>query len=90
MRATNSYSKAAWELLTVFLERPGDNLHRFPRGFRKAIGSSQAALEQFLGKKLRELFFSSIFQEVKQSLLIQSKINYAKKRNFKHQHQDKN
>jgi hypothetical protein len=54
----NGVSKAKWELQTGFLKPHGSyirlfkhllrSVHRFPGGFRKAICSSHAALEQLL------------------------------------------
>jgi hypothetical protein len=50
MGATNRFSEAAWELQMVFLIFLCllRSVHRFPGGFRKAICSSHAALEQLL------------------------------------------
>jgi hypothetical protein len=45
MGATNSFSEAAWELQMAF-PKPLRSVHRIPGGFRKAIFSSHAALEQ--------------------------------------------
>jgi hypothetical protein len=47
MGATNRFPEATWELQMAFLTPP-ENVHRFPGGFRKAICSSHAALEQLL------------------------------------------
>ncbi len=53
----NCFSKAEWELQTGFLKpygsyrwllKPPEQSIQFPRGFRKAICSSHAALEQLL------------------------------------------
>ena len=47
MGATNRFSEAAWELQMAFL-KPPEECTQFPGGFRKAICSSHAALEQLL------------------------------------------
>jgi hypothetical protein len=47
MGATNRFSEVAWELQMAFL-KPPEECKQFPGGFRKAICSSHAALEQLL------------------------------------------
>jgi hypothetical protein len=45
MGATNRFSEASWELRMAFL-KPPEECTQFPGGFRKAICSSHAAVEQ--------------------------------------------
>jgi hypothetical protein len=47
MGATNRFSEAAWELQMAFL-KPPEVCIQIPGGFRKAICSSHAPLEQLL------------------------------------------